>query len=115
MRMARAWIVAALAGVMVAAAVAPSPPAGAESRHRGRADRGELSQDEIRDAVRRNEIRPYEEVAPVALKAMPGQIISVKVKRRGGRLLYELKIITGEGRVGEIYIDGATLEIMKVE
>lgn len=84
----------------------------ADSRGRPRT---ELSEDEIREAVRRGEIRPYAEVLPVALKAHPGEVVSVKVKRRHGRLVYELKIITTQGRLREIYIDGATLEIVKVE
>lgn len=81
---------------------------------RGRS-RSELSEDEIRDAVRRGEIRPYAEILPVATKALPGEVVSVKVKRRHGRLVYELKIITAEGRLREIYIDATTLEIVKVE
>ena len=101
--------------VLAALALSPMLPVGtacADSRHRHRT---ELGEDEIRDAIRRKEIRPYQEVLPVALKAMPGQVASVRVRRRHERLLYEFKIITPEGRLREIYIDGATLEIVKVE
>jgi uncharacterized membrane protein YkoI len=39
----------------------------------------------------------------------------VKVKRLNGQRVYELKIIAAQGRVREIYVDAASLAIVKVE
>lgn len=83
------------------------------SRH-GERSHG-VHQDEVLDALKRNEIRPLAEVIAAAEKAIPGPVIAVKVKRKDGRLVYEIKIIAAEGRVREIYIDAATLETVKIE
>lgn len=83
-----------------------------------RYDRGHASegqQDQVRDALKRNEIRPLSEIIAAALKAVPGQVVGVEVKRRSGRLVYEIKIIAARGRVREVYVDAATLDIVKIE
>lgn len=50
-----------------------------------------------------------------ATGAVPGEVIRVKVKRLKDRITYELKIITPQGSVREIYVDPATLEVLKIE
>lgn len=88
-----------------------------EERH-GRRDykrEDDVGQDEITGAVKRQEIRPLAEVAAAAEKAIPGQVVGVKVKRLSGKLVYEFKILTAQGRLREVYVDAATLEIVKIE
>jgi uncharacterized membrane protein YkoI len=75
----------------------------------------EVHQDEVRDALKRNQIRPMSEVLAVAERVMPGQMIGVKVLRLDGTLVYEFKIINEMGRLREVYVDAVTLEIVKVE
>jgi uncharacterized membrane protein YkoI len=75
----------------------------------------EVHQDVVLDALKRNQIRPLPEVLTVAERVMPGQTIGVKVLRLDGTLVYELKIITERGRLRELYVDAATLELVKVE
>ena len=64
----------------------------------------------------RGEIRPLAEVLAAAerVSAWPSDLAS-KVKRKRGRIVYELKIIAERGRVRELYIDAATLEVFKAE
>ena len=94
---------------------APSAADKDEKRHGHRASVPGTDQDQVLDAVKRGEIRPLAEIQAVAEKAMPGQLVGVEIKRRKGRLVYEFKIIATGGRFREIYIDGATLDIVKVE
>lgn len=75
----------------------------------------EIQQDDVRTALQRGEIRPLSEIMAVAEKTMPGQIVSVKVKRLSGALVYEFRIIVDGGRLREIYIDAANLDVVKVE
>ncbi len=42
-------------------------------------------------------------------------MIRIEVERKRGRIVYELKIIAEGGRVRELYIDAATLEVLKAE
>lgn len=106
---------ALLAAVLfVMSALAPARGDDRSYRRHGERSHG-VHQDEVLDALKRNEIRPLAEVIAAAEKAIPGPVIAVKVKRKDGRLVYEFKIIAAEGRVREIYIDAATLETVKVE
>lgn len=85
-------------------------------RRRDRGDKAHgVHQDEVLQALKRNEIRPLAEIVAAAEKVMPGPVIGVKVKRESGRLVYELKIIAPEGRIREVYVDAATLDIVKIE
>lgn len=76
---------------------------------------GVTQQDQVLEAVRRGEIRPFAEIQAAAEKIMQGQIVGVEIERRKGRLVYEFKIIVTGGRVREVYVDAATLDIVKIE
>lgn len=102
---------ALLAVVLAAQPTAADDDHKEERRHRDR----EINQDAVRDAVQRGEIRPLAEVLKAGEAALPGQVLGVKLKHKNGRLVYELKILSGQGRVREVYVDGASLEIIKVE
>jgi uncharacterized membrane protein YkoI len=72
-------------------------------------------QDQVLDAVKRGEIRSFPEIQAAAENVMTGQVVGVEVKRRKGRLVYEFKIIGAAGRLREVYVDAATLDIVRVE
>jgi uncharacterized membrane protein YkoI len=96
-----------------------SPPVNADDkehkRRRPKSNESDIDQDEILDALKRREIRPLPEILAAAEAVMPGQVVGVKVKRLNGQRVYELKIIAAQGRVREIYVDAASLAIVKVE
>lgn len=96
---------------------AAAPTAWADSKpRRYEAQREiEVQQDEALDLLKRKEFKPLSEVLAVAEKTIPGQVVRVKVKRVNGTMAYELKIISTEGNVREIYIDPTNLTILKVE
>jgi uncharacterized membrane protein YkoI len=95
-----------------------SPPVNADDkehkRRRPKSNESDIDQDEILDALKRREIR-LPEILAAAEAVMPGQVVGVKVKRLNGQRVYELKIIAAQGRVREIYVDAASLAIVKVE
>jgi uncharacterized membrane protein YkoI len=104
--------------VVLTALLGASDLAVADDKHKRKYDRKTeimVDQDEVLAAVKRGEIRPMSESLAVAEKNMPGQVIGVAAKRLSGLLVYEFKIITPGGRLREIYIDAATLDIAKVE
>lgn len=88
------------------------PVAADDKREKGRRA---TQQDQIQDAVKRGEIRPFPQIQEAAEKAVPGQVVGVEIERRKGRLVYEFKIIAAGGRVREVYVDAATLEVVKIE
>jgi uncharacterized membrane protein YkoI len=86
-----------------------------DARRNTRQSEPAAQQDQVLDAVKRGEIRPFPEIQAAAESVMPGQVVGVEIKRRKGRLVYEFKIITAGGRLREVYVDAATLDIVKVE
>jgi uncharacterized membrane protein YkoI len=86
-----------------------------ESRRPSRQAEPAAQQDQVLDAVKRGEIRPFPEIQAAAEKVMPGQVVGVEIKRRKGQLVYEFKIIAAGGRLREVYVDAATLVVVKVE
>lgn len=68
-------------------------------------------QDVARHAVERGEIKPLAEILQVLRDKLPGEIAGVKIERKGGRLVYELRIVSARGRLLEVHVDAATGEI----
>lgn len=79
------------------------------------ADGKKLNQDQVLEAVKNGQIRPLADVLAAAAVAVPGRVIRVDIERKHGRTVYEVKIIGNHGRVREVYIDAASLEVLKVE
>lgn len=75
----------------------------------------EIDQDEALARLQKSEFKPLSEVLAAGQKVIPGEVVRVRLKRARGRLAYELKIITSQGHVREVYIDPLTLETLKVE
>lgn len=67
--------------------------------------------DVARHAVERGEIKPLAEILQMVRDKLPGEIAGVKIERKGRRLVYELRIVSGRGRLLEVHVDAATGEI----
>ena len=67
--------------------------------------------DVARRAVERGEIKPLAEILQIVRDKLPGEIAGVKIERKGGRLMYELRVVGAQGRLLEVYVDAATGEI----
>ena len=105
----------AMAALAAIAGIAPAP---ADARRGGRQEApyaAEVDQDEALARRQREEIKPLSEVLAVGQSVVPGEVVRVRMKHVRGRAAYELKIITPQGQLREIYIDAMTLDTLKVE
>lgn len=73
--------------------------------------RADSDQDKARAALQRGEIRPLDQVLAAVRGAVPGEVVSVELKRKKERWYYELKVLTTPGKRREVKIDAKTLVI----
>lgn len=93
-----------------------SAPAGADGDggHRSGFTRGD-DHDRARRARERGEILPLTDILRRAGKEYPGQLIEAELEGEHGRLVYELVIISEEGRVYKLYYDARSGELLKAK
>ena len=101
-RMRKRLIPSVLAGLLVLLPVLPA-----------RADNDD--HDRARDAVLQQRARPLAEILGIVTKTMPGKVLDAELETKKGKVVYELKILTREGRLVELYVDAATGMILKRE
>ncbi|MCW2244332.1 PepSY domain-containing protein [Azospirillum canadense] len=70
--------------------------------------------DRARDALRSGRARPLEEIVAKASADFPGEILDVEFEDEDGRIVYEIKTITAEGRILKLKYDAATGELLQV-
>ena len=58
---------------------------------------------------------PLARILEIAAHATPGEVVKVELENEHGVLAYELKIVTGRGRLIELQIDARTGAILKRE
>ena len=71
--------------------------------------------DRARRALEAGEIRPLAEILAVAEARRPGRVIELELERDDGRWIYELELVTPEGRLFEMEIDAASGTVLEVE
>jgi hypothetical protein len=69
---------------------------------------GGLDQDIARDAVRTGRARPLSEIAPQIEQQFRGELIDIRIKETSGRLVYECRMLSREGRIFAVSVDAAT-------
>lgn len=67
------------------------------------------------DAVERGEILPLAEVLAALARTHPGNIVEVELEYSQGIRVYEVELITDDGRLIEVDLDAATAEVLSVE
>ena len=72
------------------------------------------TQRRARDAVKRGEIRSLEEVTSVVQRRYPGRLLDVQLHDNRGRPVYQLKMLTRDGRVLNVAVDARTAQILGV-
>ncbi|MBP2295451.1 PepSY domain-containing protein [Azospirillum rugosum] len=70
--------------------------------------------DRARDALRSGRALPLEEIVAKASADFPGEILDVEFEDEDGRIVYEIKTITAEGRILKLKYDAATGELLQV-
>lgn len=68
-----------------------------------------------RDGVSSGSILPLATILRRLDSGFAGRLIDADLKRRGGRVIYELQIVTPAGRVLEVDVDAATARVVKYE
>lgn len=71
---------------------------------------GEREHDRVRRAVEAGQVLPLRTILDRVEKEQPGQLLEAELEHEHGRLVYELKLLTPEGRVVERLFDAATGE-----
>lgn len=69
----------------------------------------------VREALQRGEVLPLMKILAIANKEVPGDVIEVELEDEREALVYEIKILTGTGRVREVEIDARTGKVLKIE
>ena len=103
MRVLTRFLVSAIA-VVVAVVVAVAGDAAAAGDH-----------DHDRGAVEEGRILPLKDILVRAQGAYPGQVIEAELEDEGGAIVYEIKILTADGRVMKLYYNAASGELLKVK
>jgi uncharacterized membrane protein YkoI len=69
----------------------------------------DLDQNEARRAVERGELRPLSEILAAVRQEFGGKVLDVELEREdSGQLIYEIEVLTRDGRVLELEYDGRT-------
>jgi uncharacterized membrane protein YkoI len=71
--------------------------------------------DRARRAVEQGLILPFKDILAKVQQAYPGQILKAELDDEDGTLVYELKILSGDGRVVEVVFDARTGELLKAK
>lgn len=85
-------------------AVLQASPAAADSDH-----------DRARRAVEAGRILPLKDILARVQQASAGQVIEAELEEKGDVFVYEIKILTGDGRVMKLLYDARTGDLLKAQ
>lgn len=71
--------------------------------------------DRALEAVTRGEILRLADILPMVEEEFGGRAIETELETEDGRWVYEIEILTAEGRLFEVDVDAVTGERLKVE
>ena len=74
-----------------------------------------FSHDDAREALRKGKVMPLTAILDIVAKRQPGTVIAVDLETKHGRLIYEIDVITEDGRRRELRLDARSGEILAVE
>ena len=87
----------------------------ADDDHDETRERDHHRQDQLRDAVKRGEIKPLSDVLRLVKPKLPGEIVGVEAEHKSGGWIYELRILDAQGRVFDAHVDAATATITDIK
>jgi uncharacterized membrane protein YkoI len=96
-----------LALLLVVLLAVCAPPASARDRDR--------DQDRARNALLQGEIRPLSAVLKTVRDKVPGEIIEIELDREDTGWVYEVKVLTSNGRRKKVDVDAHSLDILKID
>ena len=74
-----------------------------------------FNQDDARHALKKGKVMPLTAILEIAARRQPGGVIAVDLETQNGRLVYEIDVITHDGRRRELQIDARKGDILSVE
>lgn len=74
-----------------------------------------FSHDDAREALRKGKVMPLTAILDIVAKRQPGTVIAVDLEPRRKGLIYEIDVITEDGRRRELRLDARSGEILAVE
>nr|WP_294523326.1 PepSY domain-containing protein [uncultured Rhodopila sp.] len=74
-----------------------------------------LDHDSARHAVEHGEALPLSEIFARVRRELGGEVAGVAFRRKASRWIYEFRVIAPNGRLGDVYVDAATAEIIERE
>jgi uncharacterized membrane protein YkoI len=81
----------------------------------GDKDKKQAEHDLVRQALQRGEVKPLHAILATAAQTVPGDVIEVELEEDDDVLVYEIKVLTSQGRVREVKIEASTGRVLEVE
>jgi uncharacterized membrane protein YkoI len=78
-------------------------------------DKKQAEHDLVREALQRGEVQPLHTILATASQTVAGDVIEVELEEDDGVLVYEIKVLTAQGRVREVKIEASTGKVLEVE
>jgi uncharacterized membrane protein YkoI len=78
-------------------------------------DHDDERRDEIRRAVEAGEIHSLADILKALRGKLPGEVVNVKIENKGGHWLYEFRVVDGQGRLFEVYVNAQSAKIERVK
>ena len=69
--------------------------------------------DRAREALERGEALPLTDILARLRSELGGEVVGVSFERKGGRWIYEFKVVGPAGRLSEVRVDAATAKVLK--
>ena len=76
------------------------------------ASAGQRDQNTARDSYKSEKVLPYSQIKRRAERTFGGRVVGQNVNRRGGRVVYNLKILRQNGQVISAQLDGQTGRVL---
>jgi uncharacterized membrane protein YkoI len=67
------------------------------------------------DVSRGSSLLPLAKALDLAAEHLPGEVLKIELERKHGRSIYEIKVLTGNGRLREIELDARTGTVLEIE
>jgi uncharacterized membrane protein YkoI len=70
--------------------------------------------DRARRAVEKGQVLPLKDILSRVQQANAGQVIEAELEEKGGVFVYEIKVLTGDGRVTKLHYDARTGDALNI-
>ena len=80
-----------------------------------KASRKERERTTIRTAVEQGQLVPLPRILELAQNAVTGDVVKTELEMEDEKLVYEIKILTSNGRIREVEFDAGTGAVLSIE